>query len=856
MKRALAIHDRLGREAIERLGGRVVKTTGDGFHAAFADPLDAVAAAALFQCSLKEVKLDDGGELLVRCGIHAGVVQDRDGDYFGPDVNRAARIMSIAHGGQMLVSAAVAELVRNRLPGELSLRDLGAVRLRELSATERVFQVLHPSLRKEFPALRSLLGTPNNLSHPITSFVGRFPEIDDITTCIRRHRLVTLCGAGGIGKTRLSLHVAARLLQDFTGGVWFVELASIADERLVASAVASVLGVKEGATHTVDEAVAANVADRPVLFIFDNCEHVINACASHAKYLLERCPHLHVLASSREPLRLPAEMAYNVPALRLPPERRGSDVASLAAYESIQLFVERATAARPSFQLTDSNATEVVDICRRLDGLPLAIELAAAHTRSLSLASILRNLDDRFRLLTAQDRTASPRQRTLRALIDWSYDLLTEDERTLFRQVGVFMGSWTIEAACAAGGVADADQTSLLQSHSAVVEKSLVHFEAGVGRYRMLESIRQYALERLRDAGEEQAVRSRQLAYYLDFAKRAGPGIVSSTQAEWLQAIDLERENLLSVHSWCVQDNAVAEAGLRLLHAIKQYWIKRGLVNLGHRLTVEALEGAGGHGDTLVRCLALFDAGQFCTMMGRYDEAFVYLEESLSIARDRGDDRRISAVLQPLSMASLGRGDLGTARAQIEEALSLSEKAGPDRDVAAALNQLAAICRMQGDLDQASIAYEKVLARLQDMGDEDGAAIVLLNLAIVRVMLGNADAVPPILLDVLDIASRTGSKPLGQFVTDVAAGVAATHGDWRRSARFFAFAEAHASLTGLHRDPADEAFLQPLMSRTRDALGKAEFAAIAASARDVDYEAAMGETRAWLERRASGINPD
>ncbi|HET6319231.1 MAG TPA: tetratricopeptide repeat protein, partial [Chloroflexota bacterium] len=757
MRPALARHDAIAKAAVERHRGVIVKMAGDGVHAAFDDPLDAVSATLALQQTLADPEATGGVTLRIRCGLHAGVDERRDNDFYGRAVNRAARIMSVAHGGQVLLSEAVAVLLRERLPAGVSLRDLGAVRLRDLAKPERVYEVLHPALRDSFPALRSLEATPNNLPRQLTSFVGRARELADVAGLVRRTRLVTLCGMGGIGKTRLSLHAAAEVLTDFADGAWMVELAPIADGRLVPSTVASVLSVKEQAGRPIVDALAKHVADRQLLLILDNCEHVLSACGELVRQLLQAGPNLRILATSREPIRVVGETTYPVPALGVPPASRSPDPATLNDYESIGLFVDRAVAVQPDFQLARDNAAAIVDICRRLDGIPLAIELAAARIRVLSVDNIAARLGNRFGLLTRGDRTALPRQQTLRALIDWSYDLLTEDERTLLRQLAVFAGSWTLDAAETVGRGPAADWLDMLEILTALVEKSLVSLESGGARYRLLESVREYALERLREAGEEPGARSRHLAFYLELAEQKGLGLVGPAQTELLQHLDLERENILLAHTWCDRAEAGAEAGLRLLHAIKLYWINRGLVTLGYRITIEALgrDGIGKRG--VVRCRGLFDAGQFCALMGRYDEAQAYLGESLAIARELGDMKRVAAVLQPLAMASLGQRDFAAARAQLDEALVLARELGNPRDIAAALTQVAALHRMQGHLDAAGSLYEQAQALAAELGDQESVAIALLNLAMVMVAQGSDDRARRMLLDVLDIAGQIGS---------------------------------------------------------------------------------------------------
>jgi predicted ATPase/class 3 adenylate cyclase len=849
MRQALARHDAMSRKAVESNRGVVVKMTGDGVHAVFDDPLDAIGATLQLQRAIADPRATNDLSLPIRCGVHAGVVERRDNDFYGGAVNRSARIMSAAHGGQILVSHAVATLVADRLPSGVTLRDLGNVRLRDLAHPEQIYQLVHPELRRDFPALRSMEATPNNLSHQITSFVGREREFDEVKKMLRDARLVTLHGTGGLGKTRLSLQVAADVLDEYPDGVWFIELAPITDPRLVPQSLASVLGVKEEAGHPVTEALVKFVKDRRLLLILDNCEHLTSACAEIANTLLRAGAGIRILATSRESLRISGETLYALSPLVAPDEGEQPTPAALARYEAVRLFVERATAAMPEFELNEKNAAAVADICRRLDGIPLALELAAARVRALSVENIALRLSDRFKLLTTGNRTALPRQQTLRALIDWSHDLLTQPEQTLFRRLGVFVGGWSLEAAEAVCPGGEINETDVLDLLARLVEKSLVALDPDSGRYRLLETVRQYAQERLVGANDEIAVRGKHLDYFVQLAEKARPALLGPQQGEWLARLDLERENLLSAHAWC--DHAVegAKLGLRLVNGVKQYWVYRGFLGVGYGITVEAIERKGAETRDALRSRGQFCAGQLCSLMGRYEEAQQRLEESLAIAHETGDRGRVAAILQPLVWASLGRGDVPIARTYADQALSLAKEVGTKRDLAAAINLRAQIHRLEGEPDTAAPLYEKVLLLGRELGDHDTIAIGLLNLAMVAVARGAIDRAAKMLLDVIDIAEEIGSTYAGQSVLEVSSGLAALEADWQRAARFYAAAEAHMGYTGIVRDPADEAFLAPLIVKTRNALGEEAFVAAESSGRSLPYEHAITEARAWLESK-------
>jgi class 3 adenylate cyclase len=447
MAAALAGHDRLLRDEVAARGGSVIKSTGDGMLATFRDPHGALAAVIALQLALRDASRTGGLPLRVRAGLHAGVVEDRDGDSFGNAVNRAARVTTAAHGGQVLATQAVAELVRDGLPDGITLRDLGTVRLRDLLTPERVYQVEHDGLPRDFPALRTLEAIPNNLPQQLTTFVGREHELAAVKEELAGTRLLTLFGIGGVGKTRLSLQVAAEVVSNHPDGVWFVELAPISDARLVPQAVATVLGVREEPGRSIQDALLQHVRDRSLLLVLDNCEHVIDACAALVHQLLQASAGVRVLASSRERFNIAGETVHPVPPLAVPMPDGKPSADAAAASEAVRLFVERARGSQPAFALNDRNTPAVIEICRRLDGIPLALELAAARLRALPVEEIAARVNDRFRLLASGDRTALPRQKTLRALIDWSHDLLSEPERALLRRLAVFAGGFTLDAA-------------------------------------------------------------------------------------------------------------------------------------------------------------------------------------------------------------------------------------------------------------------------------------------------------------------------------------------------------------------------------------------------------------------------
>ena len=740
------------------------------------------------------------------------------------------------------------------LPADVTLRDLGSVRLRDLASPEHVYQVVHPQLRQDFPALRSLEATPNNLGQQLTSFVGRDFELTEVRALLGRTRLLTLLGAGGLGKTRLALQVAADVLDDYADGVWFVELAPLGDAGMVPQAVASVLGVKEGPGQLARDALLNFARDRQLLVVLDNCEHLLQPCAELAKLLLEAGPGLKLLATSREPLLAVGEMTYQLPSLSVPHPQQSLAPEALTRYEAVRLFVDRACAAQPAFRLTAQNAMAVVDICRRLDGIPLALELAAARVRALAVGQIDARLSDRFRLLTGGDRTALPRQQTLRACIDWSYDLLTEPERALLRRLAVFAGGWTLEAAEAVGAGGEVDTPEVLDLQTHLVAKSMVEFDAESVRYRLLETVRQYALERLNECAEAGAARTRHLAFYVALAEKAGPHLMGPEQGPWRSRIDPERENLLSAHAWCDHAAGGAALGLRLVAAVQVYWEARGLIGLGHRVTVEALRRAAADEPSLPKCRALVAAGYLGYFMGRYAEAQGHLDDGLVIARNIGSREQVVVALVLLGSVSLAQEDPVAARGHFEEALALARVLGDKQHITDALNSLAELHRAEGDLDTAEPLYAEALALNRERGIRSNIAVNLLNLAMVAIGRGSGDRTRRMLVEALAITDKDGLKREGCAALDIAAGLAVRWAELARAARFYGAAEAQLEQTGIRREPMDAAFLGPLIAQAREASGEM-FAASEARGRALTYEEAIAEARAWLEC-AGGKQPD
>ena len=770
MARALRRHDEILRAAIGQAGGFVFKTVGDAFCAAFETPQAALAAVLAAQRALGAEPWPTGRPIRVRMSLHTGVCEERDNDYFGPVVNRAARLEAAAHGGQVLVSGATAELLSEALPGGVALRDLGSHRLKDLGRPEQVFQLEADGLASAFPPLGTLDNPelPNNLPGLPSAFVGREPEVGEVRSLVRSSRLVTLTGAGGCGKTRLALQAAAELLDGTGDGVWFVELAQLAEADKIPGAVAAALGLADpGGPQPLTESLADALREQDTLILLDNCEHLIDGAAKFSAQLVRDCPRLRILATSREPLGIDGEHVYRVPSLSLPPgEAETAD--DIGAADAVRLFVDRARAQDSGFALDESSARLVASVCRRLDGIPLALELAAARLSSMSIRQVSERLDQRFRLLTGGSRNAMPRQQTLQAAVDWSFELLSRPEREVLRRLSVFAGGFELEAAeviCAAGDVDVFDAADLLGS---LVSKSLVVADRTPGsvRYRMLETIRQYgAQELLRSGGEAEvlAARDRHAAYFLGLAGEAAPALSGHGQGIWLRRLDIEWENLRAAATHLAAEGR-ADDVLQLGVWLLGFAISRGHTDVLAWL-LEAVDLADPRPGVLLTN-ALVSIGLLIATLMRMDAAAQALagqcgERALAMARELGDRRLEARALLVLAGAAYYlHHDLDRVRRIGEEGVAIAREIG---DVHLR-GQLQATLSIGGASDENRRVRLDSLDCFRRSGDEMLAANemhMLYGLDILAGLLGDARAH---ITEAIATADRLGARVFVYFM--------------------------------------------------------------------------------------------
>ena len=839
----LEIHNGLLREAIDRASGVEVGTEGDAFFAVFPVASSAVTAAVDAQRALAAASWPHGDAVRVRMGMHTGEGVVGGDDYVGVDVHRAARIAAAGHGGQVLLSGATSELVRaDGLPDGASLRDLGEHRLKDLTHTERIFQLTIEGLTAEFPPIRTL-ETPTNLPIQRTSFVGRERDVARIKGLLRGHGLLTLTGAGGSGKTRLALRAAGELLDAYPDGVFLVELAPITDPRLVPSAIAAAVGVRAEGRRPVTDTLRDHLRHQELLLILDNFEQVREAAPVVAD-LLDAGRGLRILVTSREALNLAGEQEFAVSPLELPVGSAGLDPERLLRCESAVLFVQRAAAVDPGFRLTEQNGPAVADLCLRLDGLPLAIELAASRVKLLTPQAILQRMERRLELLTGGPVDVPARQRTLREAIGWSYDLLDETERALFRRTSVFAGGWTLEAAEAVANPGGELGRDVLEVLGSLVDKSLVlrvPAPSDAVRFGMLETIREFGAEQLEGAGEADETRGRHLSRFLEAAEAAEPHLRGVDQKHWLDGLEVQHDNMRTALRHAI-DAGRADVGLRLVGSLWRFWHLHGHLAEGRGWAEEVLAIPGSSERGPERAKALTALGGVAYWQEDLPVTRRAYEEALAISRELGDRPAEAEGLYNLAYPPAYEGDFPDAVAMVKEARKLFEELGVPRGVADTVWLLAIVARLEGDTTEARRLAEESLRLHRQVGDRFGATDALHVLG--RIALAQEDFTTAAFsfLEALANDEHVGNRTGMGIVLDNLAALASLQGQYLRALRLGGASEAIKEAAGGHAPPPFIDLPDP-RDAARESLGEAAVAAAWEEGRAMTLEQALALAR-------------
>lgn len=768
-------HHAILKSAMDAHHGYVFQIIGDAFCVAFHTSRDGLNAAIQAQ---RNLQCEDWGEtpIRVRMGMHTGSAELKGSDYRGYlTMAKVQRVMSLAYGDQILLSNSSAELVHTELPTSISIRDLKEHRLKGLPEPERLWQVVATDLQSDFPPLSSLNEVPNNLPLQLTTFIGRQKEINQIKQHLEKNRLVTLTGSGGVGKTRLSIQVAFQLLNEFSQGVFLVELAPVTDPELVTQTICAALDVTPSGRTPALTVLTDYLKSRKILLVVDNCEHLIDSCAQVCDVLLHTCPALRILASSREALGIAGEYSYRVPSLSLPQPKDG--LQAIQESEAVKLFTARAIATSSNFELVQSNAPMVAQICQRLDGIALAIELAASRVKLLKVDQIASRLDDAFRLLTGGSRTALPRQQTLRALIDWSYNLLSSEEKAVLRQLSVFMAGWTLEAAESV-----CDNPNMLELLTYLVDKSLVAVDLERGdeaRYYLLETIRQYAREKLNDSGEGEQIRLRHLDYFRKLVQREEHKIYGAGQAEWLQRLDDEYENLSAALEWSFQGNAIA--GQQLIASLWWSWHESGHSSEAYTW-LERMLAATPEEESLLKAKLLSGIGWLTEKLEDRETADA---RSIAMFRKLDDEAGAAFPLCSSGINAYWRFEYEEATRKVEDSLILFQAAGNRWGVRHVMGILGYIVEAQGNFTQAQEYYEKSLEISKDIDDQDGVAWTLYLMGRLAELQDNAGQAMKLYQEALRIIRAVKMKPVESWALGRMGGLLLERGEYEHSQRMF-----------------------------------------------------------------------
>ena len=836
---ALLRHDALMQAAVESARGVVFETVGDAVYAAFGSPIDAVRAALRAQRDLHAEQWGDLGELRVRMAVHGGDVERRGRHYFGVPLYRCARLMAIGHGGQILLSGAIARAVRDDLPPNTALREMGSHRLKDLADAEDVFQLTHSDLPADFAPLRSLDIHATNLPVQANTFIGRERELSMVRRLLTSGRIVTLTGAGGAGKTRLAQQVAWESIAQFDDGVWFVPLGAIRDSAFVLGAIAEALRVVQRPREPLRDAVERSLRTKELLLLVDNFEQVMNAAPLLADFI-GTCPKLKILVTSRVPLHISGEQQFPVPPLQVLSDVRTSSTAVPSRSDAVALFVQRALAVKPDLLLDDASLRAVHAICARVDGLPLAIELAAARSKILSPTALLARLERRLPLLSVAVADAPVRQQSMRAAIEWSYELLGEPERDVFERLGMFLGGSTLDAAervCgseATKGVLDL--TGTLIDASLVVQ---VVQADGEPRLTMLETIREFALERLTEHGRLESVRAAHAALYLEFADDARPALRGANAAEWFRRVSAEHANLTAALDWFVSQGQ-GEAALRMCADLSRFWIARGYHSEGRSWVERALLLSEGVAD-FIRADALATAGEIALMQGDAGQSRAWKEEALRVFRTRGDHQWTATTLSDLGNVALLEADVTRAMSLYEESLLLRREIGVPRGIVHGLAGVAGAARYQGDHPRAAVLLAEAMGLAPD---GDLKLHCEFNLGMLALEQGQHERAGTILEKALGDWNALGDVMYTAACLAGLAGVELARGAAEHAARLLGFVEALLEPTGTVLWAEDEKTRRRTVDASREQLDEAVFTSAWMDGRAMSLERAMGGTNA------------
>ena len=836
--RQLDRHAEIVRTAVAEQGGVEILTEGDSFFVAFPTASGAMRAAVATQRALAAHPWPDGIAIRVRMGLHTGEGVPSGDNYVGIDVNRAARIAAAGHGGQIVISEATRVLVAGDVPDGVTFRDLGLHDLKGLEHPERLHDLVIDGLSADFPALRTRGAHRTNLPRRRTSFVGRARAMGDIERLLGETRLLTLTGPGGTGKTRLASEAASRQLDRFPDGVYFVDLSPLTDPTLVISAIAGVLKVREAPGRDLATSLRRHLADLDVLLVLDNLEHLVDG-SSAVGDLLDEAPGLTVLATSRIRLRLSGEHEYQVAPLELPAQEQRGDAAQLVSSESVRLFVDRAKSVRPDFTLTDANASAVAEIVERLDGLPLALELAASRLRVLDPTTLAERLKDRLSMLRGGARDLPERHRTLEGAIRWSHEMLEPDERRLFARLSVFAGGWTLDAAEAVCGGDDLD---VLEGLGALVDGSLVRrreLADGSLRFLMLETIRQFSRERLEEAGEVRELRERHGRHYESLAERVSVAL-EGPRGNWLELLDAEQENLRAALSW-FHERSDYEALQAIAGSLGHYWMDRGLLSEMRTWLERSLEsGAKGSYHALV--LTRLSGVNY--VQGRYEDARTRAEDSLAEARSMGDLASVQRAMAHLANALEAEGFVEESWNLEQEGAEIARQLKDEhpRMLLVALINLGYSAIVREMLEDAVRYSEEAVALARELDESVDGAAARCNLALALIELGRIEDAADVGAQALAGAVDASDPMLAADCLEVMAGIETRRGNHGFAARLLGASEALRELTGFELEPLERGLHDRTWELLRHALSDSELKAALTEGADMDLRAAFKDS--------------